>query len=60
MDAETPSLVARKMQRQLSKNGGGKLWGRLGRKIMSLGPVTLKWNPRTKVFVHMGLVAQTC
>lgn len=49
VDAETPSLVARQMQRQLSKDGGGKLWGRFGRKIMSLGPVTLKQNPWTKV-----------
>lgn len=43
--AEIPSLVARSTEKQLSKDGGGKSWGKFGRKSMRLVPVTLKWQP---------------
>lgn len=44
-DGEIPSLDARKMEKQLSKDGGRKRQGSSGRKGMSLGLVTFKWKP---------------
>lgn len=48
-DGEIPSLDARKMEKQLSKDGGRKRQGSSGRKGMSLGLVTFKWKPWIKV-----------
>ena len=44
-DGEIPSLVARKMEKQLSKDGGRKRQGSFGKKSMRLGLVTFKWKP---------------
>lgn len=45
VDKEILSLVVRRWRSNFPKNGGGKRQGRLGRKIMNLWLVVLKWKP---------------
>lgn len=42
---ETPSLAAGKVEEQLSKDGGGKRWAGVERKVVSLRHVALYWVP---------------